>query len=421
MSQNRLKSEIVIVGAGPAGIAAAVCAAERGAGVMIVDDNPSAGGQIWRGEQRHPSTAQASYWFRKLQGSRVEVTTGARIISADPRQRTLLIDQGGACEVSYRKLILATGARELFLPFPGWTLPNVMGVGGLQALVKSGLPIERKRVLVAGSGPLLLAAASYFRKHGAVVRIIAEQAPWSRMFRFGVGLARYPGKLWEAVKLRMSLGRAQYLPGCWVEAAMGGEKVSSVRLRRNRKTWTEDCDYLAIGYGFWPNTELPELLGCEIKNGTVQVDELQQTSVAEVYCAGESTGIGGVDLSLSEGKIAGYAATGDASSARKVFAVRRRFRKFASVLDKSFALRNEVVRLPAAETILCRCEDVTFARVQACDSWRSAKLHARCGMGPCQGRICGPIVHSLFGWTAESVRPPLFPARIGSLVSDRSI
>ncbi len=412
-------ADIVVVGAGPAGMAAAIQAAECGAGVTMLDDNPSAGGQIWRGEQLHPTSPQAADWFRKLPNSAVDVITGARVISADAPSRTLLVDRDGAFELSYNKLILATGARELFLPFPGWTLPNVMGVGGLQALVKSGLPIERKRIVVAGSGPLLLAAAAYFRKHGASVVAIAEQAPWSRLSPFAFQLARHPAKLWQAWKLKMSLGTTRYLPGCWVEAATGEEKVASVRLHRGRKTWTEHCDYLAIAYGFRPNTELGALLGCTQENSAVRVDHLQRTSIENIYCAGESTGIGGVDLSLIEGQIAGYAATGRLDMANRIFAARRRAANFAAALDRAFALRDELCHLAAAETIVCRCEDVTLGRLQSCDSWRSAKLHARCGMGPCQGRICGPIVEFLFGWSAESVRPPLFPTRVASLASEQ--
>ncbi len=411
-------ADIVVVGAGPAGMAAALRAAESGLRVTVVDDNPSAGGQIWRGEQLQPSTSQASFWFRKLQNSGVEMMTGARVISADAPSRTLLVDRDRAFDISFKKLILATGARELFLPFAGWTLPNVMGVGGLQALVKSGLPIERKRIVVAGSGPLLLAAAAYFRKHGARVVMIAEQSPWSRLFPFGFQLVRHPGKLWQALRLKLSLGTTRYVPGCWVEAAIGEEKVVSVRLRRGGKSWTEDCDYLAVAYGFQPNTELAALLGCSIDNTGVRVDDLQQTSIESIYCAGESTGIGGVDLSLVEGEIAGYAASGRPDMAKRLFAARRRAGNFASSLDAAFALRDELRHLALSGTIVCRCEDVTLSRLQSCDSWRSAKLHARCGMGPCQGRVCGPIVRFLFGWNAESVRPPVFPARVASLVSE---
>jgi D-hydroxyproline dehydrogenase subunit alpha len=213
------------------------------------------------------------------------------------------------------------------------------------------------------------------------------------------------------------LGRTRYLPDCWVEAAEGGDRVASVRLRCRGKTWIEPCDYLAVAYGLVPNTELAELLGCEIVNDAMRVNELQQTSVPNVYCAGESTGIGGLDLSLVEGEIAGYAASGRTQLACSLFSRRTSAARFATGLERAFELRDEL-RTPAdATTVICRCEDVTLGQLRSADSWRSAKLHLRCGMGPCQGRVCGPIVQFLFGWKAESIRPPLFPARLASLIS----
>ena len=148
------------------------------------------------------------------------------------------------------------------------------------------------------------------------------------------------------------------------------------------------------------------------------MDDLQRTSVNGVYCAGETTGIGGVDLSLAEGQIAGYAATCQTTAARKLFPMRRRARQFAEALNGAFALRSELKALPNGNTIVCRCEDVTLGRLQSAGSWRAAKLHTRCGMGPCQGRICGPATQFLFGWQAESVRPPIFPARIESFLEE---
>jgi D-hydroxyproline dehydrogenase subunit alpha len=415
---DRRYADILIVGAGPAGMAAAVRAAQGGAHVTVVDDNPFPGGQIWRHDENHPGTPEASAWLRDLKPATMQVLTGTRVISADAQRKAVLAETSGeAFEIRYDTLILATGARELFLPFPGWTLPNVMGVGGLQALVKSGLPVERKRIVVAGSGPLLLAAASYFRKRGAIVTLIAEQSSWRRILRFGCTLLRYPAKLWQALQLRMSLGKTRYLPGCWVEAAEGSDRASGVRLRRGAKAWTERCDYLAVGYGLVPNAELAALLGCEIVDGTVRVNELQQTSVPKVYCGGESTGIGGLDLSLIEGEIAGYAATGRTQLARALFARRIRGTRFAAALERAFVLRDELRTAARATTVICRCEDVTLGQLQSADSWRGAKLHVRCGMGPCQGRICGPIVQFLFGWKPESIRPPLFPARVESLIS----
>ncbi|HEU5131526.1 MAG TPA: hypothetical protein VFT26_05460, partial [Pyrinomonadaceae bacterium] len=182
--------------------------------------------------------------------------------------------------------------------------------------------------------------------------------------------------------------------------------------------WSVSCDYLACGFHLVPNLELAELLGCDIDNGAVAVDEFQQTSAMQVYSAGESTGIGGLELSLVEGEIAGLAVAGKHDEARRLFPARTKQRRFADLLNRTFALRDELKTLAEAQTIVCRCEDVTFDRLRGHDSWRAAKLQTRCGMGPCQGRICGSAVEFLFDWKAESVRPPILPVRVQSLLSE---
>src|SRR5262249_8435589 len=127
-------------------------------------------------------------------------------------------------------------------------------------------------------------------------------------------------------------------------------------------------------------------------------------------------GIGGLELSLVEGEIAGLTAAGKRETARSLFPVRQKHRKFAELLNRTFALRDELKRLATPKTIVCRCEDVPFERLRAHESWRAAKLQTRCGMGPCQGRICGAAVEFLFGWRAESVRPPVLPVKVESLI-----
>ena len=398
---DRRTFDVLIVGAGPAGLAAARRARESGRSIAIIDDNPAPGGQIWR-------SLAIPKWGRP---PGLPIFTGARVIAA-PRPNSLAIETlTEDFEFAYRTLILATGARERFLPFPGWTLPHVAGAGGLQALAKSGLPIAGKRIVIAGSGPLLLAVAKYLKDHGANVRVIAEQADQSSLVRFAARLAAHPGKLLQAAQLRAGLLGIPYLTSCWPVAAGPG----SVTLRRGPKTWTEPCDYLACGFGLIPNTELAMLLGCSLGTAGVSVDDDQQTSVPDVYAAGEVTGIGGLELSLAEGEIAGYAAAGRPEAARGARRARASARKFAAALERAFALREELKTLASDTTLVCRCEDVPLGRIRAYSGWREAKLQTRCGMGPCQGRVCGGAVEFLLGWKSESVRPPVFPARIGSL------
>ncbi|MEP7269896.1 MAG: FAD-dependent oxidoreductase [Acidobacteriota bacterium] len=409
--------DVVVIGAGPAGLSSAWTAAEGGASVAIIDDNESGGGQIWRGDARATRSREEHAWLHRIAAANVEFLTGTRVFDL-PSPGTIFAETTtGTLEIGYRSLIIAAGARERFLPFPGWTLPNVCGAGGLQALVKSGLPIKGKRVVVAGTGPLLLAVADYLKKRGARVQLVAEQVPMSRLSRFGLALLSSMSKVTQALGLLKRLAGTPMRFGCWVTEARGEERLERVTFSDGKKTTIVECDYLALGFHLVPNVEVAALSGCHLNHGAVVVDELQRTSVGDIYSAGESTGIGGLELALIEGQIAGYAATGLIDRARKLFGTRARLRKFSDLLDRTFALREELKALATSETIICRCEDVKWNQLLEHSSWRGAKLHTRCGMGPCQGRICGPAVSFLLDWDVTSVRPPIFPARMDSLTA----
>lgn len=414
-SANR-RFDVAVVGAGPAGIAAAVSAADSGAKVALLDDNPRPGGQIWRGGPGASQKSEALRWFERLEKSSVKVFHGARVFHVE--HGFLTAESGDAVlSIEYKELILATGAREFFVPFPGWTLPNVMGAGGLQALVKSGLPVDGKRVVVAGTGPLLPAVATYLRERGAKVLAVCEQTPWSLFVRFGLGMLLLPGKMREALRMLLELGDTPLWTSCWPIAAIGTDRVSAVRLSHKGRVREIECDYLACGFHLLPNVEIARLAGCRIQEGFVEVNELQQTSIANVYCAGEPTGIGGLELALVEGQIAGLAASHEENAARKLFGRRATHRRAVHLMKDAFRLRPELRAVARPDTLVCRCEDVLFERLRAFDSWRSAKLQSRCGMGPCQGRVCGPAVKFLFGWEPDSVRPPVFPVRCSSLTA----
>ncbi len=415
MTEPRSRFDIVVVGAGPAGLAAACAAAEKGKRVAVVDDAPSPGGQIWKGEQSRLSIPQAQKWIERFRRSGATLLDRTAVIAA-PEPGVLLAEHPeGAREIEWSKLIIATGARELFLPFPGWTLTGVMGPGGLQALVKGGWPIAGKRVVICGTGPLLLAVADGLKKQGATIAMIAEQAPMSRVAGFGFKTLRHPGKLVQGMGIFARLRGVPYRCGVWPVQANGGEQVNSVTLADGSNQWTEKCDLLACGFHLVPNVELPLAMGCELAGGCVRVDANQLTTVPDVYCSGEPTGIGGVDCALTEGQIAGYSAAGSDDQAAALSNERAGWHAFRLAMSNAFALREELKSLANPETTFCRCEDVAFGRVKAASGWREAKLLTRCGMGACQGRTCGAAAKFILGWGMESVRPPLLPARVGNL------
>jgi NADPH-dependent 2,4-dienoyl-CoA reductase/sulfur reductase-like enzyme len=418
--------DVVVVGAGPGGIAAATVAAEAGCRVCLLDDNAVPGGQIWRGfrSQSARKSVHGSVfldWTERLQRTSCEVWTGWQAIDR-PAPGILRLERNSeGCDVRFGRLILATGARELFLPFPGWTLPGVMGAGGLQALVKAGLDPRGKRVVVAGSGPLLLAVAAGLNHSGARIEGIYEQARLGQVVGFGTTLLTQPAKLAEAARYRLKTLQSAYRFSSWVARVEGRGRVEYVTLTDGRREWTHECDWLACGFHLVPNLEIPRLLGCRVAGGYVAVDADQQSSVPGVACVGELTGIGGLDKALVEGQIAGWSATGRHADARALAQQRQRLQRFAQRMDRAFALRAELRTLASAETLVCRCEDVTHAELKKCVSWREAKLHTRCGMGACQGRVCGAAAEFLFGWEPSGVRPPVFPARVSTVTAAADI
>jgi len=407
--------DVLIVGAGPAGMAAALAAAPSGATIRIVDDNPAPGGQIWRDGPGAQLPRRAVLLREALaRHPNVSVLSTSRVVGAPQPGQLLLEDAQRSWRQGYGKLVLCTGARELLLPFPGWTLPGVTGAGGLQALIKGGLPVAGERIVIAGSGPLLLAVAATAQAAGAQVLRVLEQAPLAAMAAFAASLWRWPAKAVQA----SGLAHAGYRTSSHVLAAAGATHLESLRLRQGRQTLELACDRLACGFGLVPNTELAQALGGSLnaRHG-VTVDGWQATGVADIYAAGECTGIGGSDAALVQGAIAGHAAVGDSARGRALWPRRARWDAFARALDQRFSLAPALRKLPAPDTLVCRCEDVPHAALAGFDNWTQAKLHTRCGMGACQGRVCGAAVQHLFGWQPGTPRLPLSPARIGTLAS----
>lgn len=410
---SNLTCDVLIIGGGPAGLAAARAAAQSGQSVLVLDDNPRPGGQIWRDGPGVILPVLAQQYRQAVEAlNNVTLLNAVKIVAHCGPQQILYEGALGCGLVDYQRLILCCGARELLLPFPGWTLPGVTGAGGLQAQIKQGLQIKGERVVIAGSGPLLPAVANNVAKAGGEVVLLAEQASVQRLAGFAGGLWRWPTKLRQSLTL---LNR-RYRPGSYVLEALGGQRLEAVRVQQGRRVVTLPCDRLACGFGLVANIELAMLLGCRIFNHAVAVDEQQQTSLSQIYAAGDCTGVGGSELALAEGAIAGYVATGNREQAQALLAQRDKWRHFAGAVERAFMLNPALKALSMSDTLLCRCEDVPLGQVREFSGWSAAKLGSRCGMGACQGKICATAARHLFGWPLEAPRIPLTPARTETLV-----
>ncbi|MES2124705.1 MAG: FAD/NAD(P)-binding oxidoreductase [Gemmatimonadota bacterium] len=412
--KGRRRVDIVVVGAGPAGLAAATAAAATGRRVLVIDQAVRAGGQIWRHRSEAALPKQASELLARARGAGVTFAFGARVVDANSPQEIIVDFRGRIAPVGTEAIVLATGAKERFLPFPGWTLPGVTGVGALQALLKSGLRLPGRRVVLAGTGPLLLPVAATLATDGADVLLVAEQADDSKLIRFAASMLSSPGKLIDALRYRAAFLATPYRPATWVTRADGDGQLRSVTLSERGKTRTIDCDWLGAAMGLVPNVELAQLFGCDVRQDGIVIDASQQTTVAGVWAAGECTGVKGEEAGLVEGFIAGAAAAGDPhDTGRSALRARDAGRRLQERLARAFALRPEVTALADEATIICRCEDVTRGQLDPAWSQRQAKLWTRIGMGACQGAVCGPACAALFGWEANAPRPPIQAPAIG--------
>ena len=421
-----LHAQVVVIGAGPAGLAAAAAASAAGLAVLMLDSAPVPGGQVWRARQGVAARPVARALAR-LAPAGVRVLAGTRVVMALP-DRALLVDgPQGALLLRWNRLILAIGARERLLPFPGWTLPGVFGAGGLQALVKGGWPIRGRRVLVAGTGPLLLAAAATLRREGALVVGLVEEAGSAALARFAATLATHPRKALQAGRLSASLLGVPFIRASRVAAAEGDGRVERVLLQgEGGHTRTIACDALAAGWGLIPQVELAQALGCAVapRFGTtaIVVDAGQRTSVAGVFAAGECTGVAGAQAAQWQGEAAGHAVAcelGARARARQRDRAARLAREhaFAAAVAATFGAPADWAARLRDDTLVCRCEDVPWSALREQPDLRSAKLATRCGMGHCQGRLCHDTLSAVMHWPRLPVRPPLGPAPLGALLA----
>ena len=395
---------VVVIGSGPAGLSAACVAAELGQDVLLIDESARPGGRIWAHRGQMPAVVR--YWIDKADRAGVRRLQGATVIDGEPGWlEAASVISGARTRVRCQKIIVATGARERFLPFPGWTLPGVVGAGALQSLIKGGLDVKGKRYVIAGTGPLLLAVAALAVSEGAEV-ILAEQASLLQRVPLAFSLLASPERMTEVWQLWRTLRGVEKISSCWPVKAQGNQRVEKVYLKTGNATRVEEVDGLAVGYGLVPETRVAQGLGCVLeKDGRVKVDRYQRTSVEGVLCAGEPTGIAGSEAALASGQIAGTVAAAGTPSF-KLLQKLRRHRGWGIALERTHSLRPELIRSLIEDVIVCRCEDVASSSIRGVRSLRQARIQHRIGMGPCQGRVCMPIL--ALGDTLEhdSVRPP---------------
>lgn len=439
---------IIVIGAGPAGIAAAEAAARTGVEVALIDSSPRLGGQYWRHRDVVSGyrSERASALFTKMR-SHASIThiSGATVWSAQHLDGLIKINylQGGTeNSLSAEKVILATGAYDRSLPFPGWDSPGSMTPGAAQAMLKGHGVLVGKRVIVAGTGPFLLPVATGLASAGAVIVGVYEAANPMRWFLSPIALLRNMSKFAELIfylgqirkyRIRIHFGKAVLgFHNCVAEIA----KINSDLTPRSAGRQAVACDVVAVGWGFTPEMTLGGILGCKERvdgDGTVrfEVDKNQQSSQKNIWIAGEATGIGGADLALLEGEIAGLAASGQQIPAQLIRA-RSAKQSFANALMRSYPVGNGWQKWLKPETTVCRCEEVSFheicesvSELGAQDS-RTAKLFTRAGMGLCQGRLCSRNVAEIVGGfthcavtdterIASSNRPIAAPITLGQL------
>jgi NADPH-dependent 2,4-dienoyl-CoA reductase/sulfur reductase-like enzyme len=438
---------VVVVGAGPAGLAAAVAAADDGCEVTVLDAGRAPGGQYLRQplvagvEPSHSRSRRSRELLARARShDRVRLRTGAQVWHATPPAaggdggvRLHLIRGERTYEMSAGTVVLATGATERVLPFPGWDLPGVVTAGAAQALLKGEGVLVGRRVLVAGSGPFLLAVAADLARAGAAVVEVDEAVAAARWLRHAAVVAANPRKVREGATYAAALRRhgVRVRTGAAVTAVRqdGDSLVASVsavdaqwRSRPARasasrrdagRSWEHRVDAVCVGHGFTPSIELALGLGCATARDSASgslvavVDDLQRSSVPGVLVAGEATGVGGADLAMTEGEIAGHVAASSDGTARLLERTAEARRRRARELALSRAV-HAVHRIPAGwtswlreDTTVCRCEDVPLAALRegvvdlGADDVRSAKLVTRVGMGLCQARMCGENVCAL--------------------------
>lgn len=457
MSAAELASfyDLVVVGAGPAGMAAATLAAQAGLSTLLLDENAAPGGQIYRAATTTPlrdasilgpDHAQGAALVAALRASGAEHRAGATVWSLD-RDLTLGVSVGGTARmIAARRVIVATGALERPFPIPGWTLPGVMSVGAAQTLLKASAMIPQGRVALAGTGPLLWLYAAQLKRAGGRLAAILDTTPranWRNAARHVADFLRSPYAVKGLRLMREARAGTRVISGVGALEAYGEGRLEGLRYVAGGKQGDLALDALLLHQGVVPNVNLAMAAGVAHRWDEAQacfvpiLDEAGQTSLPGVLIAGDGAGIGGAEAAALRGRLAARAvvqalkpgaATPEAAGLAKALAQAMRGRAF---LDALF-LPSKAFRSPARDdVIVCRCEEVTAGEVReavaiGATGPNQLKAYRRAGMGPCQGRMCGLTVVELIaearGLPPQEIgyyrlRPPVKPVTLDEIAS----
>lgn len=449
--------QLVVIGAGPAGMAAAQVAAHHGVDVAVFDERSDPGGQIYRDVDSSPlpdiDLLGRDYVYGQQQvltfrHARLEYFADASVWFLDHDRHLGIIHQGKQHAVRAEHIIIATGAQERPMPFPGWQKPGVMTAGAGQILLKSAALVPRQAPVLVGSGPLLLLLAWQYLRAGVGIQAIVDTSVGSNRWR---ALRHLPGAvsasdyLFKGLKLVAAIKRARVpwykqVSELYVE---GGESVEALKFRAGGKACQLDTRMVMLHQGVIPALHIAEIAGC-----ATQWNEIQQcwqpklgpwgeSSQAGIYVAGDGAAIGGARSAALSGQLAALHSAcrlGLIEQSRRdqlaqpIRNARKRHLSIRPFLDARFRVAAQNL-VPVDETLICRCEEVTAAELRkviglGCSGPNQAKAFVRCGMGPCQGRFCASTVENIFAEQHNvgvekigrfNARPPLKPVTLGQL------
>lgn len=445
--------DIAVIGAGPAGAHAAMAATAAGVDCIVIDEAEAAGGQIYRAPavrriERKPEIAEGDRLRTELRHSGARLAFGRRIWLVEHGFVIHTVGKGGPERFESDRLILATGTVERVIPFPGWTTPGVIGLAAATILLKSQATLPGQRTLVAGRGPLLAAVAAGILDLGGEVVAVLDQSPRARWLKALPKLLSRPDLLGRGIGWWAKLLRA----GIPIHHGSDIAEVGTVGIDDSGlfvKTKAGDavtCDAVAVGHGLTPSTEITRLLGAghryvpELGGWVPEQDAFGRTSVEGLLVCGDGAGVRGAGAAALAGKLAGLTAVHDLghldrasfdAQTSPLQAALARAGRFGGAMAAITAPRAEDVDALGADTIVCRCEDVTRGQIDGAiedgaDTINQLKAWTRAGMGPCQGRMCGETVASLLSrrvggrepvgsWTG---RAPIRPVPVADVVGE---